>query len=96
MLTQSLKNKVAALWDKFWSGGIYNPLTAIEQITYLLFMKKLDDNDRENMAKAEFTGEPYQSKFEGIYVLPYDRLKSGATKEEIEQAFEDYQTGNFL
>lgn len=35
-----LKSKIGQLWDKFWSGGISNPLTAIEQITYLLFMKR--------------------------------------------------------
>ncbi len=34
-----LKSKIDQLWNKFWSGGISNPLTAIEQITYLLFMK---------------------------------------------------------
>ena len=33
-----LNSKIQQLWDKFWSGGISNPLTAIEQITYLLFM----------------------------------------------------------
>ena len=41
----TIKSKIQELWNKFWSGGISNPLTAIEQITYLLFMKKLDEND---------------------------------------------------
>jgi len=78
----TIKSKIDELWNKFWSGGISNPLTAIEQITYLLFMKKLDDNDLENIANAEFTGEKYVSKFEGIYVLPRDRAKEGASEEE--------------
>ncbi len=39
MLPKHIKNKVKKLWDKFWSGGISNPLNAIEQITYLLFLK---------------------------------------------------------
>lgn len=78
-----IASKINDLWNKFWSGGISNPLTAIEQITYLLFMKKIDENDLENMANAEFTGDPYISKFEGIYVLPQDRPKIGATQEEI-------------
>ncbi|MES2733420.1 MAG: type I restriction-modification system subunit M N-terminal domain-containing protein, partial [Bacteroidota bacterium] len=47
MLTSTLKTKVQDLWDKFWSGGISNPLNAIEQITYLLFMKQLDENDQQ-------------------------------------------------
>jgi len=63
-----LKSKINQLWDKFWSGGISNPLTAIEQITYLLFMKRLDELDLKRQADAEFTGEPYTSKFSGLWV----------------------------
>jgi type I restriction enzyme M protein len=43
----TLKSKIDQLWNKFWAGGIANPLTAIEQITYLLFMKRLDKLDLE-------------------------------------------------
>ena len=46
MLTPAIRSKVDALWDRFWSGGIANPLTAIEQISYLLFMRRLDALDR--------------------------------------------------
>ena len=45
-------------------------MTAIEQITYLIFMKRLDDLDLKRQSDAEFTGEPYTSKFEGEYALP--------------------------
>ena len=45
MLNSTLKSSISRLWDKFWSGGISNPLTAIEQISYLLFMKRLDELD---------------------------------------------------
>lgn len=65
-----LKSKIAQLWNKFWSGGISNPLTAIEQITYLLFMKRLDDLDLKRIADAEFTKEEYTSKFAGEFTLP--------------------------
>jgi type I restriction enzyme M protein len=78
-----IASKINDLWQKFWSGGISNPLTAIEQITYLLFMKKIDENDLGNIANAEFTGDPYISKFEGIYVLPQDRPNADATQAEI-------------
>ena len=44
-LEQELKSKIRRLWDKFWSGGISNPLQAIEQISYLMYMKKLEDKD---------------------------------------------------
>src|SRR4030067_1148792 len=43
MLTGELKSQIDRIWDAFWSGGIANPLEVIEQITYLLFLKRLDD-----------------------------------------------------
>lgn len=84
-----IKSKIHELWNKFWSGGISNPLTAIEQITYLLFMKKLDENEQEEQAKSAFTGDSYESKFEGIYLLPSDRPEPNAPKAEWDKAEED-------
>ena len=43
VITGELKSKVDRVWDAFWSGGISNPLEVIEQITYLLFIRRLDD-----------------------------------------------------
>ena len=43
MITGALKSQVDQVWNAFWSGGIANPLTVIEQITYLLFAKRLDE-----------------------------------------------------
>lgn len=63
MLNSKLKSLIGRLWDKFWSGGISNPLTAIEQISYLLFMKRLDEMDIKKVNDAEFTGEKYKSIF---------------------------------
>jgi type I restriction enzyme M protein len=71
-----LKSKIDQLWNKFWSGGISNPLTAIEQITYLLFMKRLDELDQKKQADAEFTGEKYTSKFEDKWIPPEYRAKA--------------------
>jgi type I restriction enzyme M protein len=65
-----IESLIKKLWDRFWSGGIANPLTAIEQITYLLFMKRVDDLDLKRQSDAKFTGEPYTSKFTGEYALP--------------------------
>lgn len=70
-----LKSKIDQLWNKFWSGGISNPLTAIEQITYLLFMKRLDELDQKRQADAEWTGEKYTSKFEGFWIPPEYRAR---------------------
>ncbi|MDF2448083.1 MAG: SAM-dependent methyltransferase [Bacteroidota bacterium] len=70
MLTTSIKSKVRELWEKFWSGGISNPLNAIEQITYLLFIKQLDDNDQRSISNADFLGTKYTSVFEGRFFPP--------------------------
>ncbi|MGB5981745.1 MAG: class I SAM-dependent DNA methyltransferase [Nonlabens sp.] len=85
-----IKSKIRELWNKFWSGGISNPLTAIEQITYLLFMKKLDENDRTAFAKAEFLqDDSHTSIFAGKFLLPQDRPKQDATSEQIEKLTEE-------
>ncbi len=86
-----LKSKIDQLWNKFWSGGISNPLTAIEQITYLLFMKRLDELDQKKQADAEFTGEKYASKFEGKWIPPEYRAKvrDGDTQGEADKKLAD-------
>ena len=52
MITGELKNKVDGIWDIFWSNGVSNPLTVIEQLTYLMFIKILDDNETRREADA--------------------------------------------
>lgn len=79
-----LKSKIDQLWNKFWSGGISNPLTAIEQITYLLFMKRLDELDLKRQSDAEWTGEEYTSKFDGVWVPPERRTKLSGRESALE------------
>ena len=55
MLTQDLRSQIDKVWNAFWTGGISNPLTVIEQITYLLFIKRLDENQLLKEAKANAT-----------------------------------------
>ena len=54
MMTGELKTKIENIWDIFWSSGMTNPLTIVEQVTYLLFIKIIDDNElkKESMAAA--------------------------------------------
>jgi len=66
----SIKSLIDKLWNNFWSGGISNPLTAIEQITYLIFMKRLDNLEAKRERDAEFTGEKYISRFYGNFKVP--------------------------
>jgi type I restriction enzyme M protein len=82
-----LKSLINNLWDTFWSGGISNPLTAIEQITYLLFMKRLDNMEAKRERDAEWTGESYTSRFSTTYI-PYidESLElSGAERQKLKE-----------
>ncbi len=62
MLTDpKLRSQVDQLWDKFWTGGLTNPMDAIEQFSYLLFLKRLDDEENRKQRQAERLGKAYQS-----------------------------------
>src|SRR3954453_23662287 len=65
MISPRLKTAIENLWNRFWSGGIANPLTAIEQITYLVFLKRLEELDRQRAQEAERAGRPYTSIYAG-------------------------------
>ena len=58
MITGDLESKVDRVWDAFWTGGISNPLEVIEQIPYLLFLKRRDDRQQLALRRARTTGEP--------------------------------------
>lgn len=66
MLNSEIKSKIDKLWNGFWSGGISNPLTVIEQISYLLFIKRLDDIDNANEKRANRIGRPHNSIFKEL------------------------------
>ncbi|CAM4059213.1 class I SAM-dependent DNA methyltransferase [Tsukamurella strandjordii] len=53
MITGELKSKIDRVWDAFWSGGISNPIEVIEQITYLLFIRRLDEIQKSKEFQAE-------------------------------------------
>ncbi|MFB8004786.1 N-6 DNA methylase [Nocardia sp. NPDC056000] len=57
MITGELRTKIDTLWDAFWSGGISNPIEVIEQITYLMFLRRLDDIQASKENKASRTGQ---------------------------------------
>jgi type I restriction enzyme M protein len=77
MVTGELKAKIDRIWDAFWSGGISNPLEVIEQITYLLFIRRLDDLQTLAERKANRTGQPIQRPLfqEGQGDLRWSRFK---------------------
>jgi type I restriction enzyme M protein len=63
MITGDLRNKVDRIWETFWTGGITNPLEVIEQFTYLLFIKQLDESEKIMEREAQFLGIPYRNIF---------------------------------
>ena len=62
MLTGEIRSQVNAIWDSFWSGGISNPLEVMEQITYLLFIRRLDDAHTLEESRAMFTNQPMTNR----------------------------------
>ncbi|MGE3799813.1 MAG: N-6 DNA methylase [Candidatus Kapaibacterium sp.] len=60
MLTGDIRNQIDRIWDAFWSGGISNPLEVIEQITYLLFLRRLDDLQTLEENKANRLKQPME------------------------------------
>ena len=85
MITGELKSKVDAIWDTMWSGGVSNPLSVIEQLTYLLFIKRLDELHTLKERKAARTGKPVEDP---IFSKKRDHLRWSRFKESApEQMF---------
>ena len=61
MITGDIKNKIDIIWNAFWSGGISNPLEVMEQMTYLLFIRRLDEIQITQELQSEITGEPVKN-----------------------------------
>ena len=79
MLDPELKSKIDKLWAAFCAEGLSNPLTDIEQISYLVFMKRLDELDREHKLSADSRTQEYKSVFAGqreLSVVFLERLCS--------------------
>ncbi len=80
MITGELKNRIDGLWDIFAAGGLVNPLDVIEQVTYLMFIRDLDDTDNLRARESAMLGLPYQSIFAdevqiGERTIPGNQLK---------------------
>ena len=65
MVTGELKRRIDALWTEFWQGGITNPLTVIEQITFLMYARLLDINETRDENRAKAHGEIFPASFQG-------------------------------
>jgi type I restriction enzyme M protein len=83
MITGELRSQVDRLWDAFWAGGIANPLEVIEQITYLLFIKRLDDLHTAREKKATRLKRPIENPIfsSDQQMLRWSRFKNEAPAE---------------
>jgi type I restriction enzyme M protein len=72
MITGEIKSKVDRIWDTLWAGGISNPLTVIEQLTYLLFIKRLDELHTLKENKANWLKKPIEDP---IFTPKQDHLR---------------------
>ena len=85
MITGDLKSKVDKIWDTLWTAGLSSPTTVIEQVTYLIFMKLLDDSEIKKEGNASIFGINYKSKIfkEGNFApdenssnsIPYSEMR---------------------
>ena len=57
MITGVIRNKIDKIWTDIWAGGITNPLTVIEQLTYLMFIRSLDEKELENEEFENMMGQ---------------------------------------
>ena len=83
MITGAIKSQIDKVWDAFWSGGISNPLEVIEQITYLLFLRRLDDMQVLEENKASRLKKPLDHR-----IFP-------ESKDELGRPFEDMRWSRF-
>lgn len=65
MITGTIKTQIDGIWNAFWSGGISNPMEVIEQMTYLLFIKRLDELQIVKEKKASRTKQPVDAPIFG-------------------------------
>src|SRR5687767_108321 len=63
MITGKLRSQIDRLWEEFWTGGITNPLTVIEQISFLMFARLLDLTESRNEKMAQKSGKPLRPIF---------------------------------
>ena len=97
MITGEIKSRIDSIWDTFWTGGITNSITILEQMTYLFFMKMLDDAQKTKEANASIMGVAVKDPTfkEGTWhnpdtdrEVPYESLRWSVFKnKEAEEMF---------
>ena len=79
MITGELKSKVDKIWDTMWSGGVSNPISVVEQLTYLLFIKRLDELHTLKERKAQRLNQPIEDP---VFGSDQDHLRWSRFKDQ--------------
>ncbi|MGF6905788.1 N-6 DNA methylase [Fusobacterium sp. PH5-44] len=101
MITGELKNRIDGIWEIFWTGGLTNPLSVIEQITYLMFIHDLDETDNKQMKESTLLGLKYESIFKGTCLVSNKKVDKNKFKWSVfrdmppEEMYEIMQLGIF-
>ena len=90
MITGELKNRIDGIWNDFAAGGLVNPLDVIEQITYLMFIRDLDDSDNLRAKESSMLGLPYKSIFSGEVEVGDRKIDGSQLKWSV---FHDFPAG---
>jgi type I restriction enzyme M protein len=76
MLSVDLRQKIDALWQKFWSNGMADHMNALKHISYLIFMKKLEDHENDRIIAAKQSNKKYESVFDGHDEMRWSEWKN--------------------
>lgn len=100
MLVGDIRNQIDGIWNDFWSGGVSNPLSVMEQLTYLLFIRRLDELQTLEELKAQATGQPLARRIfpEGADEdgEPYENLRWSKFKDLDARELQAYHPINLL
>lgn len=92
MMTGEIKNKIDSIWNDFWSGGVANPLTVMEQMTYLLFIKRLDDLHTLEELKSQRLKKPMERR-----IFPEGSDEKGRSYEDMRWSrFKNFEPGEMM
>jgi type I restriction enzyme M protein len=92
MLTGEIRSRIDAIWNDFWSGGISNPLEVVEQLTFLMFIRRLDDEQTLAENKARRTGKPIERP-----IFPPGRDPKGRPYEDLRWSrFKHFEPGEMF
>lgn len=84
MLSNELKSKVDSLWNSFWANGMPEHIEALEHISYLIFMKKLEDYENDRIRGAKKDDQKYKSIFDGHKEMRWSEWKNYEGKKMLE------------